>query len=188
MTFHALLLVAIGLSMDAFGASISRGALVHQHRHSIALVTASMFGLFAATTPLIGWAIGIALLDLIAAFDHWIAFGLLSAVGAKMIYDAVARRESEPTTTGLRTLVLLVSAVATNIDAGIFGITLPMVQVNLLLASATVGATTFAASFVGMYVGHATGVALGHKAEIFGGVLLIGIGIKILLDHTYFAA
>ena len=187
MAFQALLLVAIGLSMDAFGASISRGALVGQHRLSIALWVASLFGCFAAVTPLVGWAIGIALLDLISALDHWIAFGLLSAVGTKMIFDAWSHRDSVAANTGLRILILLVSAIATNVDAGIFGITLPLMQVNLLVASATIGIVTFTASFVGLYIGRVSGAALGHKAEIFGGVILIMIGTKILIDHTYLA-
>lgn len=188
MTFHALFLVAIGLSMDAFGASISRGAVVRHHRQAIALAAASLFGIFAAVTPIIGWAIGIALLDQIAALDHWVAFGLLSAVGVKMIFDASAHSASSATDKGLRLFVLLVSAVATNIDAGIFGITLPLVRVDLLAACVTIGVATFIAAFVGMNIGRATGAALGHKAEIFGGVVLIAIGVKILLDHTYFAA
>lgn len=187
MAFQALLLVAIGLSMDAFGASISRGALVRHHRLSIALWVASLFGGFAAVTPLIGWAIGIALLDLISALDHWIAFGLLSAVGTKMIIDAWSHRDSVAANTGLRILILLVSAIATNVDAGIFGITLPLMQVNLLVASATIGIVTFTASFAGLHIGRVSGAALGHKAEIFGGVILIVIGTKILIDHTLLA-
>jgi len=185
MSFHALLLVAIGLSMDAFGASISRGALIGALRHSVTLRVAGLFGGFAAATPLVGWAVGFAFLDLIAAFDHWIAFGLLSAVGAKMIYDAQARRGGAASNTSLRVLILVTSALATNIDAGIFGITLPIMQVNLVTASATIGLVTFIASFAGMHVGRVTGAALGHKAEIIGGLILILIGIKILIDHTY---
>lgn len=188
MTFQALLLVAIGLSMDAFGASISRGAVVRHHRHAIALGAASLFGIFAAVTPIIGWAIGIAFVDRIAAIDHWIAFGLLSAVGAKMIFDARAQRGHQATDKSLHVTVLLVSAVATNIDAAIFGITLPLMRVDLLAACAAIGAATFFAAFAGMTIGRATGAALGHKAEIFGGAILIAIGVKILLDHTYFAA
>lgn len=173
--------------MDAFGASISRGALIGGLRHGAALRVAGLFGGFAATTPVIGWAVGIAFLDLIAAFDHWIAFGLLSAVGTKMIFDAQAHHGGIASNTSRRVLLLLASALATNVDAGIFGITLPIMQVNLVTASATIGLVTFIASFVGLYVGRATGAALGHKAEIAGGLILIAIGTKILLDHTYFS-
>ncbi len=187
MAFQALLLVAIGLSMDAFGASVSRGALVGHHRLAVALWVAGLFGGFAAVTPLIGWAIGIALIDLIAAFDHWVAFGLLSAVGSKMIFDAYSHRENIAANTGLRILILLVSALATNVDAAIFGITLPLMQVNLLVAAATIGVVTFVASFAGLHLGRVSGAALGHKAEIFGGVILIVIGTKILIDHTILA-
>lgn len=188
MSFHALLLVAIGLSMDAFGASVSRGAFVGKLRHGVALRIACLFGAFAAVTPVIGWAIGIALLDLIAAFDHWVAFGLLSAVGAKMIVDARSQRGGIANNANMRILILLISALATNIDAGIFGIMLPGMQVNVAVAAATIGAVTFAASFAGIYVGRATSAAWGYKAEIFGGVLLIVIGSKILVDHTLLAA
>lgn len=181
------MLVAIGLSMDAFGASVSRGALIGELRHGVTLRVACLFGGFAAATPVVGWAVGIAFLDLIAPFDHWIAFGLLSAVGAKMILDARARRGGIASNTSLRVLILVTSALATNIDAGIFGITLPIMQVNLVTASATIGLATFIASFAGLYVGRATGAALGHKAEIVGGLILILIGIKIVIDHTYLA-
>lgn len=174
--------------MDAFGASVSRGALVGGLRQSVALRVAGLFGGFAAATPVVGWAVGFAFLDLIAAFDHWIAFGLLSAVGVKMIFDAQARRGSIASNTSLRVLILVTSALATNIDAGIFGITLPIMQVNLVAASATIGLVTFIASFAGLYVGRATGAAFGHKAEIVGGLILIVIGIKILIDHTYLAS
>lgn len=173
--------------MDALGASVSRGALIGELRRGVALRTASLFGGFAAATPVVGWAVGLAFLDLIAAFDHWIAFGLLSAVGAKMIFDAQARRGGIASNTSLRVLILLTSALATNIDAGIFGITLPMMQIDLVTASVTIGLVTFIASFAGLYAGRATGAAFGHKAEIVGGLILILIGIKILLDHTYFA-
>ena len=173
--------------MDAFGASISRGALTKHLRHSLALKVASLFGSFAAATPVVGWAVGVAFFDLISALDHWIAFGLLSAVGVKMIVDARSHRANIASNTSFRVMILVVSALATNIDAGIFGITLPIMQVNLIIASATIGVVTFAASFAGMHIGRVTGAALGHKAEIFGGVILIIIGTKILVDHTYFA-
>lgn len=174
--------------MDAFGAAVSRGAVMGRLRHSVALRVAGLFGGFAAATPIVGWAVGIAFLDLIAAFDHWVAFGLLSAVGGKMIYDAQARRDSVAGNTSLRVIILVTSALATNIDAGIFGITLPMMQVNLITASATIGLVTFIASFAGMHIGRVTGAALGHKAEIIGGLILILIGIKILVDHIYLAS
>lgn len=174
--------------MDAFGASVSRGALIGGIRRGVALRVAGLFGGFAAATPVVGWAVGFAFLDLIAAFDHWIAFGLLSAVGAKMIYDAQARRGGIASNTSLRVLILVTSALATNIDAGIFGIALPIMQVNLVAASATIGLVTFIASFAGLYVGRATGAAFGYKAEIVGGLILILIGIKILIDHTYLAS
>ena len=173
--------------MDALGASISRGASIRRLQHNMALRVAGLFGGFAAATPVVGWAVGIAFIDLISALDHWIAFGLLSAVGTKMIFDAWSRRGSIASNTSFRILILVASALATNVDAGIFGITLPIMQVNLIIASATIGFVTFAASFAGMHIGRATGSALGHKAEIVGGLILILIGTKILIDHTYFA-
>ena len=189
MSVYALILVAIGVAMDAFGASISRGAA---SRHTPALKVAGLFGGLALIAPVAGWAIGAAFYDLIEAYDHWIAFCLLTAIGAKMIADALSSGKDRTVDSPLirprtRFLIVLVSAVATNVDAAIFGIVLPGLHVDIWAAAAIIGAATFIASFAGTHLGRLTGAAFGHRAEIFGGALLIAIGTKILIEHTLLA-
>jgi len=188
MSVQALILVAIGLAMDAFGASVSRGAAYGRLLPGVALKIALLFGAFALMAPVIGWAIGTAFYDLIEAYDHWVAFCLLSAISIKMIADS--RSASESRTVGkiqTRLLIVLVSAIATNVDAAVFGIALPGLRVDITIAAATIGATTFMASYGGTHLGRVTSVAFGHKAEILGGAILIAIGTKILLEHTVLA-
>lgn len=187
MTFQALLLVALGLSMDAFGASVSRGAAYVGLGFSTALRISLVFGAFATATPVLGWFLGLAFIDVISAIDHWIAFTLLVAVGVKMIRDARRIPDGPPVAMGLRLVVIFTSAMATSIDSGIFGITLPSMEVGLLAGALTVGGVTFAAAFAGLHVGRVTGAVAGRRAEVIGGFLLIVIGLKILLDHTLLA-
>ncbi len=190
MSLQALILVAIGLSMDAFGASVSRGAAFGRMPVRIALRTAGLFGLFATAAPVIGWTVGIAFYDLISALDHWIAFCLLSVIGGKMIVDARAGGEARDAAavdvTPSRLLIVLTAAVATNVDAAVVGIALPGLHVSLPMAAGIIGTVTFSASFIGIHIGRATGAAFGHRAEIAGGVILIAIGTKILIEHTLF--
>ena len=183
LTFQALLLVALGLSMDAFGASVSRGAALSSIRIGACFRISAVFGVFAALAPALGWVLGAAFLDTISVLDHWIALVLLSAVGAKMIRDALRGGETPPVAAGLRFSVVLVSALATSIDSSVFGITLPGFGIGLPMASSTIGAMTFAAAFVGLRLGRKLGAVAGRRAEIIGGVILIVIAFKILADH-----
>jgi manganese efflux pump family protein len=192
MSFQALILVAIGLSMDAFGASISRGTALGRLPLGRSVAIAGLFGLFALIAPVIGWALGLAFYDLIEAVDHWIAFCLLSAIGIKMIADA--RGGATGSTTGgavggvaARILIVLVSAIATNIDAAVVGIALPGLRVDIWSAAAIIGFATLLTSFAGLQLGRLTGAVFGHRAEIAGGLILIVIGTKILLEHTIWA-
>lgn len=185
MSFHALLLIAIGLSMDAFGAAVSRGSALTGLRIPGAIRISLVFGLFAAAAPALGWLLGTAFVDVIAAVDHWVAFFLLTAIGAKMIRDAW-QESSEPTiSAGLRLGIVVGSAIATSIDSAIFGVTVPALKLNLAVASMTVGAATFTAACTGLYVGRIAGAVAGRRAEIGGGLLLIVIACKILADHTW---
>jgi putative Mn2+ efflux pump MntP len=188
MSLQALILVAIGLSMDAFGASISRGAAFGRLPLGRSAAIAGLFGLFAVIAPVIGWAVGAAFYDLIEALDHWIAFCLLSAIGIKMIVDA--RGGTTDSAVGgapIRILIVLVSAIATNIGATVVGIALPGLRVDIWSAAAIIGCATLLTSFVGLQIGRITGAAFGHRAEIAGGLILIAIGTKILLEHTILA-
>lgn len=170
--------------MDAFGASVSRGAALARFGIALAVRISLVFGLFAATAPALGWLLGERFLDAASAVDHWIAFFLLTAVGAKMIRDALRGTDSAPVAVGIRFTVIVVSAFATSVDSAVFGVTLPALQIGLMTASATIGIAAFVAAFAGLYVGRVTGDVAGRRAEIAGGILLIGIACKILADHT----
>lgn len=174
--------------MDAFGASVSRGAVIRTLGLSLSVRISLIFGAFATVAPILGALLGLVFIDVISAVDHWIAFGLLFAVGIKMIRDALSASDGPPVALGLRLAVVVASALATSIDSGIFGIALPSIEIGLPMSALTIGGVTFAAAFTGLQVGRITGAVIGRRAEIAGGILLIGIAIKILVDHTLLAA
>jgi putative Mn2+ efflux pump MntP len=187
LSFGAILLLSLGLAMDATAVAASRGLAVSVIRARHVLLIAAYFGGFQALMPVAGWALGSSVGGLVAAWDHWIAFALLAAIGGKMMYEARAGDEvprAEATDEELfahRTLLVL--AVATSIDALAAGITLPMLGAPLLLSVATIGVTTAAASALGMFAGRRFGALLGRRLDFAGGVALLALGFKILLEH-----
>ncbi len=184
MGFVELFLIGVGLSMDAFAVSVCKGLGMKKINGKGMLVIALFFGGFQALMPLIGWALGTRFESYITSVDHWIAFALLAFIGGKMIYEAVADKEQEVAVAfKLDLKELLMLAVATSIDALAVGITFAFLQVNIWSAIALIGCTTFALSAVGVLVGHKFGSKYEKKAEIAGGVILILIGLKILLEH-----
>ena len=184
-----LLVVAVGLSMDAFAVSVCKGLCMRRVNWRHALVIALFFGAFQALMPLIGWLLGTQFAALITPVDHWVAFVLLALIGGKMIWDAVRGDDEDPAAScpaegaplDLRELTLL--AVATSIDALAVGVTLAFLGVSIGWAMAVIGVTTFALSFVGVAVGNRFGARFGGPAALAGGVVLILIGLKILLEH-----
>ncbi|AYG94440.1 manganese efflux pump [Brevundimonas naejangsanensis] len=191
----AIAILSVSMSADAFAAAIGRGA---QHRPTLpqALRSGLVFGVIEAITPLIGFALGVAAAAFVQAIDHWIAFGLLGAVGGKMIWEALKRdeeAEGEDAPSGgkaaSRGLVALVAtAVGTSIDAGAVGVGLALLDANIWLIAACIGATTFALATLGLLIGKAVGSRLGKIVELVGGVALIALGLKILLEHLGFLA
>jgi len=187
MTLATLFLIALGLSMDAFGASISRGASASPHALLPDILKAGLvFGAFSALAPLLGWAIGSAFYTLIEPYDHWVAFVLLSAIGLLMMRDGWTDAAKDTIAYGDRLFVIVVAAIATSIDASVVGITLPAFRVNVLVAASVIGLVTFLASIFGSLLGRAAGERLGRRAEILGGILLIAIGTRIVIEHIYF--
>lgn len=184
-----LLVVAVGLSMDAFAVSVCKGLCMRRVNWRHALVIALFFGAFQALMPLIGWLLGTQFAALITPVDHWVAFVLLALIGGKMIWDAVRGDDEDPAAScpaegaplDLRELTLL--AVATSIDALAVGVTLAFLGVSIGWAMAVIGVTTFALSFVGVAVGNRFGARFEGPAALAGGVVLILIGLKILLEH-----
>ena len=184
MSILTVFIIAIGLAMDAFAVSISSGIALRRMQARHALLIASFFGAFQAIMPLIGWGAGRWARTFVAAFDHWIAFGLLVAIGIKIIYEALRGTDREVRGNPLSLRVLLLLAVATSIDALAVGVTLPFLDVAIMIPAIVIGLVTFAMSFAGTYLGSAFGHLFERKTEILAGLLLIGIGVKILIEHT----
>jgi putative Mn2+ efflux pump MntP len=169
--------------MDAFAVSIASGMTISRNRRRAALLTAGFFGGFQMLMPAIGWAVGLTFADFIAGFDHWIAFGLLAFIGAKMIYEGTKKEQNHNSPTDLRLHALLILAVATSIDALMVGLSFAFLQTSIVLPIAAIGVVTFSLSLVGFYFGCGLGKVFGHRIEIVGGVVLIAIGLRILLEH-----
>ncbi|MBQ6926754.1 MAG: manganese efflux pump [Oscillospiraceae bacterium] len=180
MGFAELLLIAVGLSMDAFAVSICKGLSLKKLEARHAALVGLYFGGFQALMPVIGWALGYRFKGLIESVDHWIAFGLLTVIGLSMIREAGQKEELSD---DLSFKAMLPLAVATSIDALAVGVTFAFLQVRILPAASLIGVTTFLLSALGVYIGHLFGLRYKAKAEIAGGVILILIGVKILLEH-----
>lgn len=184
--FVELFLIGVGLSMDAFVVSICKGLGMSRLNMRQAAVISLFFGGFQAFMPLIGWALGSQLTDFITPIDHWIAFGLLAFVGGKMLWDAFHEGDEDEgvqTDEKLDLKELLMLAIATSIDALAVGITFAFLQVAIVPSITIIGLTTFVISFAGVAVGHFFGARFEKPATIVGGVVLILIGVKILLEH-----
>jgi len=185
MDFIVILLIAIGLSFDTFAASICIGLTVKQIRFLQALKIATILSAFQAVMPVIGWFLGSQIKDQISHIDHWIAFGLLSLVGLKMIRESIQRKSEGNHSDPSKLFVIIGIAVATSIDALIAGVSFAFIEMNILISAATIGLITGIAAMLGMLFGKKAGQKLGKKMEFLGGIILIGIGIKILLEHLH---
>ena len=184
MTFIELLLIAIGLSMDSFSVSICKGLTTKKFSWRMALVCGLWFGLFQALMPIIGYFLGVQFQEMIEAYDHWIAFGLLFLIGANMIREAIWGKKEEGKdngSLGFKTMLLL--AIATSIDALAVGVSFACIQVKIWSSVIIIGITTFLFSVLGVKIGNVFGSKYEKSAEIVGGIILILIGLKILLEH-----
>lgn len=187
MSLWELVLIAVGLSMDAFAVAVCKGTNMRRLSVSQMLLIAAFFGGFQAAMPLIGWFIGSQFAVYIQSFDHWVAFGLLAFLGGKMLVEAIkGDEEDECGCNGgkLRLTELTLLAVATSIDALAVGITFALLpDTNIVWSVSLIGVITFALSAVGVVIGNKCSARFEKKAEIAGGVILILIGVKILLEH-----
>jgi len=183
MDVFAIVFIAIGLAMDSFAVSITSGMTTKNLRIMSALRVAIFFGLFQAGMPIIGWLAGLSVIDLISGIDHWLAFGLLSLIGCKMIYEAIKREPREEKMNPMNSYVLLILSVATSIDALAVGLSFAFLKIYIAAPIIVIGTVTFLLSFIGVFAGNRFGHFFEKKIEIIGGVILIGIGIKILLEH-----
>ena len=187
MFFAELLLIAVGLSMDAFAVSVCKGLSLRQVQWRHMITAGLWFGVFQAAMPLLGYLLGINFRSFIESIDHWIAFTLLALIGFNMIREALSEddeNDENENSASFGYKVMLPLAVATSIDAFAVGITFSFLNEAIIPAVLTIGATTFLFSAAGVIIGNVFGTRFRSKAEIAGGIVLILIGLKILLEHT----
>ncbi len=192
MPFISAILLGISLSMDAFAVSVTNGITQRSSRLRHAIATAAAFGIAQGVMPFIGWVLGSTVADYIRALDHWIAFALLGAIGVNMMVEAIKEgndESEEESSFNLR--LLFFSAIATSIDALVVGVSFPLSGINTLndtLATCgIIAVTTFAFCVGGFYIGRFFGNIFKKGAQIFGGAILIGLGLKILVEHLFFS-
>ena len=198
MDIISVFFIAVALAMDAFSVSITSGMILKKPHGGAMLKIGLFFGVFQFVMPCLGYLLGSAFSVLISAFDHWIAFILLAFIGGKMIYEALSEKDEEENIKNpLDNKLLTMLAIATSIDALAVGVTFAtmgmgvvspctLAQTALLQASGIIGVVAFVISAAGVYIGGKCGNLFGNKAEILGGVVLVGIGLKILAEHLFF--
>jgi putative Mn2+ efflux pump MntP len=181
----AIIVIAFGMSVDAFAAALAKGAALHRPQLKEALRTGAIFGAVEAITPVIGWAAGLAASTFVQEVDHWIALFLLGGVGAKMIYESFSRdgETAKPERHSLMTLV--VTAIGTSIDAMAVGVTLAFLDASIAVVAVAIGLATFTMTTAGVMVGRYAGARLGKGAELAGGIALIALGVRIFVQHMW---
>ena len=185
MGFFELFILAVGLSMDAFAVSICKGLSMKKATFKAGAICGAWFGGFQALMPVIGFFLGTMFAEAIQSFDHWVAFGLLAIIGINMLKEAFGKcDECENQDADLSVKTMFVMAIATSIDAMAVGISLAMAgNVNIYLAVALIGVVTFLMSALGVKIGNVFGSRFEKKAQLAGGVILVLLGVKILLEH-----
>ena len=184
LDFLSILVIAVGLSADCFAVAFS-GSIAMRAISLFQVVRASLsFGIFQALMPVLGWLVGRTVVDLIADYDHWLAFALLTVIGGRMIWKSFHSEDSRTAGADItKGIVLVTLSIATSIDALAVGLTFAFLEVNIVLASSTIGVVAFAATAIGFLSGRKAGRLIGRRAEAIGGIILVGIGLRILLAH-----
>lgn len=184
MSILEIFLIGVGLSMDAFAVSICKGLAMKKIDMKKLCIVGLWFGGFQALMPVIGFFLGMQFKDRISSIDHWIAFILLGIIGVNMIREAIKNNEEE-TDDSLKFTTMLLLAIATSIDALAVGVTFAFLNVKIALAVSIIGVTTFVLSAIGVKIGHVFGEKYKSKAELAGGIILILLGVKILIEHLF---
>ncbi len=179
----AIIMIAIGLAMDAFSVAICKGLSMKKFDMKKALIIGSYFGIFQGIMPVIGFLLGSSFSTIIEKYDHWIAFALLVLIGINMIREAFGKEDDESTNDSVDFKSMIWLAIATSIDALTVGITFSFLNVNILFAALMIGVITFILSVLGVLIGNKFGSKYEKKAQIVGGIILILMGIKILIEH-----
>lgn len=186
MGFFSILLIALGLSADCFAVSLGGSIAMKRHSRLQVLRAAVAFGLFQGLMPVLGWLVGQTVVDFIADYDHWVAFGLLAIVGGHMLWESFRHKDGRAEGTDItKGWPLIILSFATSIDALAVGLTFPFLEVNVAVASPTIGLVAFAATIVGFLLGRRVGKLAGKWAAAVGGLLLIAIGLRVLLTHLF---
>ncbi len=187
MDFISLILIAIGLSLDSFAVSLANGLSIKKLTAWHIFQSSTNLALFQGVMPVIGYYLAIGFQHIIQFYDHWIAFVLLLLIGSKMIYEGFFKKESENRNRkDLSRLKLVAQGIGTSIDALAVGVSFAFLDIDILTPIVIIFSVTFIASFIGIQIGKYYGKKLGKKMEILGGIILIGIGFKILIEHLYF--
>jgi putative Mn2+ efflux pump MntP len=186
MNLYVLIGIAVGLSMDALAVSVTNGIMIKKLQVKHAFRIAFSFGFFQAIMPLIGWAAGITFSTYIKSFDHWVAFGLLLIVGSRMIWESYQSSKSDEAMRNcLHFPTLLALSIATSLDALAVGVSFAFLDMTIWIPILVIGFITFVICFIGVLLGNKLAPILGNKLGIIGGLVLIGIGINILIQHTF---
>ena len=185
MNPYSIALLALAMSTDAFAAAVGKGAALQRPSWHEALRTGAIFGAIEAATPLVGWALGLGAASLIRAWDHWIAFLLLAGLGLHMVAAGLKKNDSATQEKSKRHSFWMLAATgfATSIDAMVVGVSLAFVDVSILTVAAAIGCATFVMVTAGIMAGRVLGAVAGKRAEIVGGIVLMGIGATILVEH-----
>lgn len=185
MSIFSIFMTAVGLAMDAFAVSIAKGMSTKENHHKLAIKLALAFGFFQGMMPFIGYWVGSYFQSFIVSVDHWIAFGLLAIIGGLMIKESLSEEDDENIQENLALKEILILAIATSIDALAIGVSFAFLQVNILEAVLLIGIVTFVLSYIAVFLGKKIGSILEKYAGIFGGIVLILIGLKILIEHLF---
>lgn len=183
--FLEVVIIGIGLAMDAFAVSITSGITIRKMKLRHAFMISSFFGFFQAIMPLLGWTVGLSFRSYIQSLDHWIAFFLLGFIGTKMIIDS-RKEDKEDSFDPLNVYILFTLSIATSIDALAVGITFSFLDIEIWQTSFVIGIITFIICLIGTKIGKTYGHLLEDKVEVAGGLILIAIGLKILIQHLFF--
>jgi manganese efflux pump family protein len=183
MSLVTIIILAVGLGVDAFSVAIGIGAANDKKSWIPILRLSAAFGIFQFVMPIIGWLAGLSVVEIIASFDHWIAFALLALVGGKMIHEGFEKESDEKKADQTRGWPLLLLSIATSIDALAVGFSFSVLKNPILFPAVIIGIVCFVMTTIGMIFGKMLAKIFGKKVEIFGGLVLIAIGIKILIDH-----
>lgn len=185
LNFITLLLLGLGLSFDSFAVSVSCGLMRRQIQFNQAVPIAITFALIQGLFPLAGWLIGDVIKHLISSIDHWIALILLSFIGGKMIFEGMKPHEEAQKFNPFNPLVILSLSIATSIDALAVGLSFGVLEMTILLPALIIGSVTFLASMLGMLFGKNISPRRSHQPLILGGIILIGLGLKIMVEHVF---